>query len=478
MPILREYNFLYMATSIARLKTILNKPTIFRNSEDIKQISIFISNVKFFASLKENKSIFHECCAYITYEYFNESEYVFHAGDIGDKFYILLQGEAGVLVPIKNDEIITFKEVLVYKDGASFGELALLDKKPRAASILTKSPCHFAVLDKHNYQRILASLMKKKRLELVEFLQCQELFHSMTKGSLIKLSYCFEEKKLKKDQILYKEGSSIDSLFLIREGEVIISKKVTYKVMDHESTNKYKGQLNKKYSQRAEISILGRGEFLGIYDLDIGKYSNTAVCTSQMVTLLKISVNDFRKRITTQESKVLIDERKKLKEQIHIENMMSIKKVIHEKESSSFRKILVDDELKGANSVINSPKAIKIPVTPLSVSKYLIKTSKDLKPRSSSFLKSHTCSRNKQRNSFMILDETKVREDEFSKTISANFINRLKPFGRTKSARKKKPSLEMVNIHTHLIHVVSHCKSPIHKSLNFLKRTQLLSYNK
>ncbi|OMJ65988.1 hypothetical protein SteCoe_5993 [Stentor coeruleus] len=467
-----------MATSIARLKAILKKPTILRTSEDIKQISISISNIKFFASLKENKSIFHECCAYITYEFFNESDYIFHAGDIGDKFYILLQGEAGVLVPIKNDDIITFKEVLVYKNGASFGELALLDKKPRAASILAKTPCHFAVLDKQNYQRILASIMKKKRLELVEFLQCQELFQSMTKGSLIKLSYCFEEKNFIKDQIIYKEDANIDYLFLIREGEVIISKKVTYKVMDHESTNKYKGQLNKKYSQRAEISILGQGEFLGIYDLDIGKYSNTAVCTSKILILLKISVNDFRKRITTQESKILIDERKKLKEQIHIENMMSIKKVIHEKESSSFRKILVDDKLEGVNNVIISPKALKIPTTSLSASKYMIKPNQEMKPRSSSFLKSHTCSRNNQRNSFMVLDETKAHEEEFSKTIYTNFINRLKPFGRTKSARKKKTSLEMVNIHTQFIHVVSHCKSPTYKSLNFLKRTQLLSYNK
>ena len=107
--------------------------------------------------------MFNECCAYITYEHYKENEYIFRAGDIGDKFYILLQGEASVLVPEKTEGNALFKEIFVYRDGGSFGDLALTEGKTRAATIKTKKRCHLAVLDKNSYQRILSNLMKKKK---------------------------------------------------------------------------------------------------------------------------------------------------------------------------------------------------------------------------------------------------------------------------------------------------------------------------
>jgi CRP-like cAMP-binding protein len=48
------------------------------------------------------------------------------------------------------------KEVKELSDGEAFGELALLNKKPRAATILCKEDCHFAVLDKKHFKMILS----------------------------------------------------------------------------------------------------------------------------------------------------------------------------------------------------------------------------------------------------------------------------------------------------------------------------------
>ena len=42
--------------------------------------------------------------------------------------------------------------------GVSFGEMALIDNKPRAASIMCKQVCDFAVLDKLYYVKILSKL--------------------------------------------------------------------------------------------------------------------------------------------------------------------------------------------------------------------------------------------------------------------------------------------------------------------------------
>jgi CRP-like cAMP-binding protein len=47
-------------------------------------------------------------------------------------------------------------KVHAYKSGSSFGELALMNDKPRAASIITTSECHFATLSKADYKKCLA----------------------------------------------------------------------------------------------------------------------------------------------------------------------------------------------------------------------------------------------------------------------------------------------------------------------------------
>ncbi|KKK14475.1 hypothetical protein P175DRAFT_0435228 [Aspergillus ochraceoroseus IBT 24754] len=70
-------------------------------------------------------------------------------GDPGDAFYLLESGEAdafknGVDGPVKS-----------YKRGDYFGELALLDDKPRAASIITRTDVKVARLGRDGFKRLL-----------------------------------------------------------------------------------------------------------------------------------------------------------------------------------------------------------------------------------------------------------------------------------------------------------------------------------
>lgn len=51
---------------------------------------------------------------------------------------------------------VTLTEIKVLCAGASFGELALMEKKPRAATIRCKEDTCFAVLDKKNFDLILS----------------------------------------------------------------------------------------------------------------------------------------------------------------------------------------------------------------------------------------------------------------------------------------------------------------------------------
>ena len=58
-------------------------------------------------------------------------------------------------MPPQPDSIPLFIEVLILRSGKAFGELALIKNKPRAATILCLTECHFAVMSKANNEKIL-----------------------------------------------------------------------------------------------------------------------------------------------------------------------------------------------------------------------------------------------------------------------------------------------------------------------------------
>lgn len=56
---------------------------------------------------------------------------------------------------IEKNEVI-FTEVKSLAEGDSFGELALLEKKPRAATIITSSDTELIVFEKDDFDNILS----------------------------------------------------------------------------------------------------------------------------------------------------------------------------------------------------------------------------------------------------------------------------------------------------------------------------------
>ncbi|OMJ96007.1 hypothetical protein SteCoe_382 [Stentor coeruleus] len=332
-----------MDSKLSILKAILSKDKTDRDATDLRAISSLIANVKFFESLKHFKSTFKEVCINLTYEFFEKSKYIFREGEYGDKFFILIQGEAGVLITIKEKGENIIKEVLVYRDGAGFGELALTDRKPRAASILAKSDCHLAVLDKQSYNRILASLLKQKRMEFIDFLQTQALFKTWTRGSLLKLSYCFEEKTYKKGRIIYMEDQIMDYLYLLREGEVKISKNIKIGFIEKSDIlSRAAVHLKKIYRHKADMSILSQGEWVGINDIDNSTYTSTCTCISNEAKMLMISKQDFKQRLNNAESQNIINTDKFLRNSIHENSINSITKIIKERISSPYKKLFLE----------------------------------------------------------------------------------------------------------------------------------------
>lgn len=80
---------------------------------------------------------------------FPADTYIIREGDVGAHFFILESGEAAVYKRGNESKVKT------YTKGDYFGELALLDDKPRAASVLSQTEVKVAKLGKDGFQRLL-----------------------------------------------------------------------------------------------------------------------------------------------------------------------------------------------------------------------------------------------------------------------------------------------------------------------------------
>ena len=125
----------------------------------------------------------------------------------------------------QSEEQALLIEVVQLNSGKSFGELALIKNKPRAATIKCITDCHFAVMSKIDYQKVLQRIEQKNLNKIVEFLNQIPFLQSWTRSALSKLQYSLEQKTFKRSQIVYRENNdTADYIYMIRSGEFEIEK--------------------------------------------------------------------------------------------------------------------------------------------------------------------------------------------------------------------------------------------------------------
>jgi CRP/FNR family transcriptional regulator len=69
-----------------------------------------------------------------------------------------------------------------------------------------------------------------KAVETADFLKTVRLFREFHPPELVAVTEILKERKLRKGQILFREGDQGEEMFLVREGAILVSKAVTGKV--------------------------------------------------------------------------------------------------------------------------------------------------------------------------------------------------------------------------------------------------------
>lgn len=197
--------------------------------------------------------------------------------------------------------VITYFSVASLPSGKVFGEMGLLQNKPRAATIIAKNSVSQALINKVDYHKILMSLDRYKLDKKINFLEDKVFKFGLYCDFRKRLPFFFTKVKMTTGMHIYKQGDLDRSLYIIKRGECLIYKNVpkpknvigTY----NKTVAKNESQLRKDFTKKEKIHIsrIGEGEYFGecefVNDLMSRQYS--VVCTSKNGVLFKLAEADF-----------------------------------------------------------------------------------------------------------------------------------------------------------------------------------------
>jgi CRP/FNR family cyclic AMP-dependent transcriptional regulator len=77
---------------------------------------------------------------------------IFAEGDVGQKFYVVLDGAVRIsrIIPGMGEEALA-----IHREGAFFGEMSLIDEAPRSAHALVHERCKLFVISKQDLEDLL-----------------------------------------------------------------------------------------------------------------------------------------------------------------------------------------------------------------------------------------------------------------------------------------------------------------------------------
>lgn len=77
---------------------------------------------------------------------------IFRQGDVGDKLYIILEGQVRISRQIAG---MGEEALAIFGPGQVFGEMALIDESPRSADALVHESCRLLVISKDGFDDLL-----------------------------------------------------------------------------------------------------------------------------------------------------------------------------------------------------------------------------------------------------------------------------------------------------------------------------------
>lgn len=167
---------------------------------------------------------------------------------------------------------------------------------------MTKEDAVLGVLTSEDFQKVLAGVEDKKLSSKISFFKGLPIFNGWTRGSIARASYSFNLRVCKRGQVLYKEGESLHTVYVIIQGEFKLAKSVVKtrspvnfqglygpRYRSVENLRKFGKSPSHKIHKTLEVAIKTHKELLGdIEVIEHKDYEATCTCSSLTAQVYEI----------------------------------------------------------------------------------------------------------------------------------------------------------------------------------------------
>ncbi len=205
-------NTLYFRTSHPRFETAY-------------QIMGILKNLDFFEALPISKA--QEFLDIVEEERYKKGDVVIRKGSAGDKFYIIYSGNVSV-------DSGGLEEKKIYGTFDYFGEVALVTDQARAADVVAETDLVVYSISREKFQNFIVGtefentlnrLARIRNSETWNLLSSSNFFRYCTSSQKTWLESIFIPIEVKKPGAIISEGDDVRYIYIIRNGEVEVSRK-------------------------------------------------------------------------------------------------------------------------------------------------------------------------------------------------------------------------------------------------------------
>lgn len=195
-------------------------------------------------------------------------EIVIKFGDDGDYFYVIESGTFEVF----NESSVLIK---TYKENGSFGELALMYNKPRAATVKATSNGLLWALERSTFRKIILKHAYNKRKKYEMFLETVQMLKPLQPYERTILSDALIQVNYKKGDVIIQQNDHAAGMYFVEKGSVTVR-------MQHNDNQEVVKQIEP-------------GGYFGERALIMNEPRAATVIANEDVTLAFLDVNTFER---------------------------------------------------------------------------------------------------------------------------------------------------------------------------------------
>ncbi|KAI8999334.1 cyclic nucleotide-binding-like protein [Gaertneriomyces semiglobifer] len=175
--------------------------------------------------------ILGQICNVLRLHIYEPERVVFGQGEQGTAWYIILKGSVSVQVSPTGkpeDSVVVAR----LQAGEGFGDLALVEDKPRAATILTTELCELVYVEKADYDRIIKFIHEREIQERCLFLRAVPIFQDWAQASLRAVAQVINWRTYTAGATILAQGDHVQELFIVKTGQCAVIKTFNQEVRE------------------------------------------------------------------------------------------------------------------------------------------------------------------------------------------------------------------------------------------------------